>query len=695
MKINRLSTENNPYLLRYADGPVDWYPWRAEAFEKASSEGRPVFLFIGYSACRWCHLMERESFRDDEIADIVNREFIPVKVDREERPDLDHIYLTAVQLMTGKAGWPLTVFLTPDRLPFFGGTYFPAEPQENLPALRSVLNSVAKTYREQMDRVRHSAAVIARQVRSACYSTPSPGPVGWNLIERATQDFEERFDKKHAGFRGAPKFPPAVALGFLLRVAHRTGDPTVGDVIRKTLDRMARGGIYDHLGGGFHRYSTDARWLIPNFEKMLPDNALLGSLYLDAYLATGDPSYLGTATETLRYCLRELEDPRGGFRSSQDAESEAEEGRYYLWPEDEILDVLGPKDGRLFSELFGVTALGNFEKGTNVIHLTSSVREFAEKAGLPEKEAEARIAGWKEALYNRRRTRVAPAADDKIITAWNGLMISALARAAQVTRDPVYLRTAQQTARFILTHLKDADGTLMRFHRAGRSKQRAFLDDYAHLAAGLLDLYETDFDARWLLECRNLVDRLLDLLWDDRYGGFYFSPENGEIARPKVFEDGPLPSGNSIATLTLLRLGVLLHSTPYLERAFRSLEACQGLVEKVPFAHPGMLSALHFYLSPSREIAIAGRPGEPKTRALLEKIWSVYLPNRVVALADPDAGVPLEIPLLEEKGTVEGQPAVYLCEDYECETPIVDPEELARELGSEGGQSRSDRPPSR
>ncbi len=679
MKINHLSGEKSPYLLRSTQSLVNWYPWGPEALQKASEEKKPIFLNVGFFACHWCHLMEREAFENEEIAATLNREFVSIKVDREERPDIEKVYLAAVQMITGRAGWPLSVFLTPDRRPFYGGTYFPPEPQQGIAGFREALDTVIETFRDKHDRLNMSADIITRQVQGACHPTPAPGPLDRRLIDLGTIALADRFDDRNGGLRGTPKFPPATALGFLFRALHRTGDSDLHLRIQKTLDGMYRGGLYDQIGGGFHRYSTDARWLIPSFDKTLSDNALLIPVYLDAFLLTGVGAYLRAATETMMYVQRALRSSKGGFYSSQDSEVDGVEGSYYLWTPEDLRDVLGRKDGALIADLFNITDTGNFERGLSVFHRTSGLGGLARMADLSKQEFLKKFQGWREALLEKRRTQMHPAVDDKIVTGWNGLMITALARAKQVTQDPHCLTAARETALFVIDHLKDSDGSLFRYYREGASKQKGFLEDYAYLAAGLLDLYETDFDPQWLDECGCLVDRMTDLFWDNTNGGFYFSADGDLLARPKEFEDGATPSANAVATQTLLRLGVLLNSREYLERGFHTLEAAYGLMEKVPAALPGMLSALDFYLSPTKEIAVAGRRGDSATESLLTKIWTRYLPNGVVALADPEKPA-AAIPLLDGKGLLDGKPAAYLCENYKCDHPITDPEELARAL---------------
>jgi len=684
MSANHLSEESSPYLLRNAASPVDWHPWGPEAFQTAQVQDRPVCLSVGYAACPWCRRMERESFENAEVAAILNRDFVCVKVDREEHPDVDRVYLTAVQLMTGKAGWPLTVFLTPEQRPFYGGAYFPIERRGTVPGFRDVLATVARTFREKQDRVRLSADIITDQVRRSCDPTPAPGPLGPDLIEHAADTLEERLDRRHGGFRGTPKFPPAAALGFMMRETSRTKPSGLSGPLQRTLDGMSRGGLYDLVGGGFHRYSIDARWHIPRFEKMLADNALLAAVYLDAYLLTRRIPYLTVAAETLDYCLDELGNPSGGFFSSQTAETENREGAYYVWTEDEILDVLGAEDGGVFCDLFGVTALGNFEAGRSVLRRSTALEDFAIQRGLAPMDLEARVRRWRDALGARRRTRVPPACDEKIVAGWNGLAISAFARGAQVCREPRYLEAARKTADFVLEHLRIPDGALVRFYYRGASRRHAFLEDYALLAAGLLDLYETDFDPRWLAESRALAHALVERFSDFAHGGFYLSCEDDLIARPKPFEDGDTPSGNAVAALTLLRLGVLVDAKTDLEMASRSLESACGLMTKVPTAHMGMLSALDFYLSPTREIAVAGPVEDPRTLALLETLWSAYLPNRVLALADPDRSESVKIPMLEGRKPVNGKPAVYMRGGAASGRPITDPEELATTLEGRG-----------
>jgi uncharacterized protein YyaL (SSP411 family) len=679
MKINHLSEEKSPYLLRSAESLVDWHPWGTEAFKKAEAEGKPIFLNVGFFACHWCHRMEREAFENPEIANLLNQEFVSIKVDREERPDIEKVYLAAVQMITGTAGWPVSVFLTSDGRPFYGGTYFPPEPAQGYASFRQTLETVIETFREKHDRLNMSADIITGQVRGACYPSPAPGHLNRGVVEKGVVALLDRFDDRNGGLRGTPKFPPATAVALLFRALHRTGDPDVHLPIQKTLDGMIRGGLYDQIGGGFHRYSTDARWLIPSFEKTLADNALLIPVYIDAFLITGVQAYARAATETMKYVRRELRSPEGGFYSSQDSEIDGKEGQYYLWSEDALVEALGDKDGALLADLFNVRATGQFDAGLSVLHRASGMGGLARQAKMSKDEFLAKFQGWRETLLTKRQSEMHLPVDDKIVTAWNGLMITALARVKQVTQDPDCLTSAHETANFVLKHLRDSDGALRRYYREGPSDQPGFLDDYAYLSAGLLDLYETDFDPRWLDECRTLTDRMVERFWDDTNGGFYFSADSDLLARPKEFEDGATPSANAVAAFTLLRLGVLLNSKAYLEKGFRTIEGAYGLMERVPAALPGLLSALDFYLSPTKEIAVAGSRDASGTEDLLAKVWGRYLPNRVLGLIDPGKATP-DIPLLKDKQPVDGEPAVYLCENYECDAPITDPEELARAL---------------
>jgi uncharacterized protein len=679
---NRLSAETSPYLLQHADNPVDWYPWGEEAFERARSEDRPILLSIGYSACHWCHVMEHESFEDDETARVMNELFVNVKVDREERPDVDSIYMTAVQSMTGHGGWPMTVFLTPDGAPFYGGTYFPPEPRHGLPSFRQLLVAIDEAFRHRRDEVDRNAAGLRDALERSAQLRAPAARLETGLLDDAFRGLATRYDARYGGFGDAPKFPQPMTLEFLLRHHARTGDDSALDMLVHTLRRMARGGMYDQVGGGFHRYSVDARWLVPHFEKMLYDNALLARLYLHAYQATGDEELRRVAEEVVGYVRREMTSPEGGFYSAQDADSEGEEGKFYVWTQDEIDAALGPRDGPLFRRYYGVTAAGNFE-GRNILHVQADAAAVAADAGVGEAELVALVERGRRALYAARAERVWPARDDKVITAWNAMMLQALAVAARVLGGDEYRAVALRNAEFLLRELRP-DGRLKRTWRDGRARIDAFLEDHALLADALLSLYEATFDPRWVREARALGDTLLDRFWDDEEGMFYDTPAHGErlVIRPRNADDNATPSGNSAATLMLLRLSVFTGEPRYERVAARVLRDMGGLLERAPLAFGHLLGALDLHLAAPQEVAIVGDPAARDTRALLDVVGERYRPNTTLALRPPGpAHDAVEaVPLLADREALDGRATAYVCQRFTCRRPVTDPDELRTEL---------------
>ena len=582
---NRLAGETSPYLLQHAHNPVDWYPWGTEALERAKKENKPIFVSIGYSACHWCHVMERESFEDTETAEILNRHFIAVKIDREERPDLDEIYMTSVQMITGRGGWPLSVFLTPDLKPFYGGTYFPPQSVQGMPAFKTVLNRMAELWRDRRDGVTHNAEQMLLALRDSASVEPSDSGLPDRSVPlRAAAELGREFDPRWGGFGGPPKFPPSAAIALLLRQYSHTGEKSLLEMATVTLDRMAFGGMYDQLGGGFHRYSVDAHWLVPHFEKMLYDNALLSRAYLEAWQATNKELYRRVAAETLDYVLRDMTDAAGGFHSAEDADSEGEEGKFYVWTEDEIEALLGQEDGALFSRYYGVSKAGNFE-GRNILHVPLDPPVPPGGENVSREQARTRLEPLRRKLLARREKRVRPGKDDKVLAAWNGMMISALARGYQVTGDDRYLKAATRAADFVLSRMV-RDGVLMRTYRGlggpdgrGTAKLPGYLDDYAEVAGGLIDLYEAGFDRRWLQAADELADKMLADFWDQENGGFFYTSaaHKNLLVRTKPFYDGAVPSGNATATLVLLRLSRLLDNRDYWSKAEKVLPIHGGL----------------------------------------------------------------------------------------------------------------------
>jgi uncharacterized protein YyaL (SSP411 family) len=679
---NRLALETSPYLLQHAHNPVDWYPWGEEALTRARDEDRPILLSIGYSACHWCHVMAHESFEDDAVARIMNHHFVNVKVDREERPDLDSLYMSAVQQMTGRGGWPMTVFLTPDGTPFYGGTYFPPEPRHGLPSFSQLLTAVSSAYRDRREEVERSAGQLRDLVRQGMELRAPPSPLDLALLDHACNTTGDRFDATSGGFGGAPKFPQPMVLDFLLRCWARTGDEGALAMVAQTLHAMADGGIYDQLGGGFHRYSVDARWLVPHFEKMLYDTALLSRIYLHAWQATGEPVFRRVTEEVLDYLLMEMHSPDGAFYSTQDADSEGVEGKFYVWGPAEIDAILGPEDGPLFRAYFDVTAAGNFE-GHNILHVPRSEAEVAGDAGVSVERLRAAIGRGRKELYRVRSERIWPARDEKVITAWNAMAIRSLAEAASALDRPDYLAAARRAAEFLLHTLRPA-GRLLRTYRDGSARIDAFLEDHAILVDALVSLYQADFDPEWIRQARGLADTMVDRFWSDADGMFFDTAVDAEqlVVRPRDVNDSATPSGPSSATTALLRLAALTGEGSYEEIAAREMENLSGLLRQLPQGFGAMLSALDRYLTPAREVAIVGRTGAEDARALLDEIRRRYLPNLTLAFRDPEEESQPEqwIPLLADRPMVDGRATAYVCERFACRQPVTTPEALAGEL---------------
>jgi uncharacterized protein YyaL (SSP411 family) len=681
---NRLANETSPYLLQHKDNPVDWYPWGEEALAKARNEDKPILLSVGYSACHWCHVMERESFEDAGTAQVMNEHFVSIKVDREERPDIDSIYMQAVQALTRHGGWPMTVFLTPEGAPFYGGTYFPPVPSRGLPSFTQLLVSLADAYENRREEVTRSADSVRDYLRSATANVmPEAETTGAALLDSAAGALLGELDRRFGGFGTAPKFPQAMDLEVLLRHHHRTGDRSALDGVELTLRQMANGGIYDQLGGGFARYSVDAFWLVPHFEKMLYDNALLSRLYLETYTATGDHFYRRIAEETLDYVLRDMTSAEGGFYAAEDADSEGVEGKFYVWTRGEIEAALEPDDARLALRYWDVTEGGNFE-GKNILHVPRPPEAVAAEVGLSPENLAGLVAGIKTKLLAVRGERVRPSRDEKVLAAWNGLMLRSFALAARVTGDEEYLAAATRNAEFILNKLKK-DGRLHRSYKDDRARFNGYLEDYAMVADGLVALYEATFETRWLVEADSLCDAITELFWDEESKTFYDTPTDHEelVTRPRDVYDNAAPSGTSVAVEVLLKLALLLDRNDYRQRAEAVLEASGGGMERIPAAFGRLLCALDLSTGPTREVAVVGDPNAPDTQALVDTIHARYLPNKVVAGRAPDddeaAGL---IPLLAERPMRSGKATAYVCEGYACKNPTTDAEELAEQLAS-------------
>ena len=673
---NHLSHESSPYLRQHAHNPVDWYPWGSEALDQAKQLDRPIFLSIGYSACHWCHVMEHESFENEEIAKILNDHFVSIKVDREERPDLDQIYMASVQMLTGSGGWPMSVFLTPDLKPFTGGTYFPPDDRYGRPGFKRLLQHVAEVWQVRRAEVEEAASQITEHLRDFGRLESEEGALDASLLRQALGGLERAFDARHGGFGQAPKFPHPMDLRLLLRCWKRFDDPQALEMVRVTLDHMAAGGIYDHLGGGFARYSTDEHWLVPHFEKMLYDNALLVSCYLETYGATGEPFYREIAEETLNGMLREMTSPDGPFYSTLDADSEGEEGKFYVWTAAEIERILGKDEADLFSAVYGVEAEGNWEHGKNILHRVKTFAQYARLNGMSEADLRARLDLSRRKLFEVRSRRVWPGRDDKALTSWNGLMIGALAQAAQVLDRRDYADAAVRAADFLLTRMRGADGRLLRTWSAGHEpKLNGYLEDYSFLLDGLVSLYEATFAPRWIEAALDLAEVMIEQFWDAADGGFFYTGRDHEalIARGKDPHDNAIPSGNAMAVTALLRLVKLTGRMDLQEKAEATLRLYRGLLGAHPLAAGQMLLALDFHLGPIQEIAIVGDPLAEDTRQVLRLLAGSYQPHRVLALKAPDdheKKIEELLPLLTGK-TAQGAVTMYVCRNFACQTPLV------------------------
>jgi uncharacterized protein len=696
---NRLINETSPYLLQHAHNPVDWYPWGPEALARAREHDLPILLSVGYSACHWCHVMAHESFENEATAQLMNTLFVPVKVDREERPDIDALYMQAVQALTGGGGWPLTVFLTPDGAPFYGGTYFPPEDRYGMPAFPTLLRRIADFYHDHRADVEQQADAFRdfyqQESRRALTLPegldPTAASLDLGLLIDAAERMMARLDAMHGGFGRAPKFPHSMALDLLLRVHSRQAATPEGPeqtdqgrllhAVTLTLDKMAGGGMYDQVGGGFHRYSTDAQWLVPHFEKMLYDNALLARSYLDAWLVTREPRYRRICEETFEYVLREMTDPSGGFYSTQDADSEGVEGKFYIWSEDELRAALTQSQLAVAMAVWGVTERGNFE-GRNILHVAQPLAEVAGALGLTEAEAQQELEAARATLFRVRSERVWPGRDDKVTTAWNGLMLRALAEAGRVLDRADYRAAAEANATFVLTQLADGDA-LRRTWRQGRAKLDGYLEDYAAVAGGLLSLYAATGEPRWFTEARRLADAMLERFWDDEIGGFFDTAHGHEalIGRPRELTDGATPSGTSLAAETLLRLAAYTGEAHYRERAAQVVLPLAATAAERPDGFAYLLGALDDLIGPLREIALVGTPGEADLQALAHEVNMRYLPRAVLACARPDDEAHrTAVPLLRDRPARGGRATAYVCEGFACLVPATAAPTLAAQL---------------
>ncbi|MCP4543437.1 MAG: thioredoxin domain-containing protein [Chloroflexi bacterium] len=661
---NQLINENSPYLLQHTDNPVDWYPWGEQALQKAQDEDKPIFLSIGYSACHWCHVMAHESFEDDQVAVILNERFVSIKVDREERPDLDRIYMSAVQALTGRGGWPMSVFLMPDGRPFYGGTYFPPSPRYGMPSFTEVLLAIDNSWQSQRQElvVGSDKLVAAVEKQMAISENAKQQNLTRETLDTGFENILSSFDSDKGGWGSAPKFPQPMVIEFLMRYHHTTDNPQALQMVTQTLEAMARGGMYDQLGGGFHRYSVDNHWLVPHFEKMLYDNAQLARVYLHAWQVTGERFYRTIAEETLDYVVREMTDPSGGFYSTQDADSEGEEGKFFVWTPDEIRAVLGDQ-AEAFMAAYGVTERGNFE-GKNILELKHS---FEEREALEDARRQ---------LFRVRELRIHPNRDDKVLTSWNGLMLAAFAKAARILGRSDYREVAERNSEFLLNELCTAGNRLYHTWKASESKLNGYLEDYAYLIEGLLELYQTTFDSRWYKAVCDLVEVMIEHFGAPK-GGFFDTSNDHEmlIVRPKELQDNAVPSGNAMAALGLLRLSGLAVEPSYLELAQMALSPMQEMLSRYPLGFAQWLISLDYILGHPREVSIVGEAQAADTQALLDVCKIGYRPHQIVAFGEPDAD-PTVIPLLEGRGQVNGRAAAYVCVDFVCMLPTTDPETL-------------------
>lgn len=683
---NRLANENSPYLLQHVDNPVDWYPWGEEALVAAREADLPILLSIGYAACHWCHVMAHESFEDGETAVYMNQHFINIKVDREERPDIDSIYMNAVVALTGQGGWPMTVFMTPDGRPFYGGTYFPPTPRFGMPSFIQLMAGITDAWQTRRDEVEKSATSIAEQLGKQAsvirLNLPQSQQFDPNLPLAATQQFAQLFDKVQGGFSQAPKFPPSMSIEFLLQQYQTSGDEDALHMAEFTLQKMAYGGMYDQLGGGFARYSTDVNWLVPHFEKMLYDNALLARVYLHAFQITGKPLYRRIVEETLDFVIKEMRHEDGGFYSSYDADSEGEEGKFYVWRPDEIRAALGD-DAELFMMYYDVSPRGNWE-GNSILNVPVAPETVAQRANLSLDEMAARLEAAKEKLYAVRAKRVWPGLDDKVLTGWNGLMLAAFAEAGRFLKRDDYLRVASENALFLYEVMRGENGRLLRTWKAGNeAKYNGYLEDYAYLADGLLALYQASYDERWFVWARELADLMLNHFSDSDGGGFFDTSDDHEelLNRPKNVQDNAVPSPNGVAAQVLLRLSLLTGEGAYWDRAEQMIVAMERFIGTYPNSFANWLTAAFFLLGEPKEIALVGKAGETGDGGmgrLIDVVDAEYRPLYVLAVGQ-DGGA---VPLLRERPLFQNQPTAYVCQKFVCQRPVTESEALKTLLTS-------------
>ena len=683
---NKLIFEKSPYLLQHSYNPVDWNPWGEEAFERAKKEDKPIFLSIGYSTCHWCHVMERESFEDTEVAELMNETFVCIKVDREERPDIDAVYMAVCQAMTGTGGWPLTIIMTPEKKPFYAGTYIPKESRFGLTGMKELVPRIKRLWEQRRRELEDSAERIISSIKET--QETAGQELGEEILHRCYDNLFEIFDEQNGGFGHGRKFPAPHNLSFLLRYWRRTGDEWALRMVEKTLEKMRLGGVYDHVGLGFHRYSTDSKWLVPHFEKMLYDQAMLVIAYTEAYRATGKGEYAQTAREILTYVLRDMTASEGGFYSAEDADSEGEEGKFYLWTEEEIRQILSKEEAETIIKFYGFQKEGNFEDeatrkktGKNILYLKKSLREIASDLETPLEEIQERLEEARRKLFVARKKRVHPGKDDKILTDWNGLMIAALAKAAQVFDESKYLDAAEKAANFILAKMRDSAGWLYHRYREGENAILGFLDDYAFFIHGLIELYEASFETKYLREAVILTEYVLEHFWDEKNGGFYFSSDGAEnvLVRRKEIFDAAYPSGNSVAALNLLRLARITAKVEYEEKAAQIFRTFSKDVSRTPMGYTQLMVALDFALGPSFEVVVAGNSQADDTKNMLKTLREKFVPNKVVLLLPSEEESPEIVHLAEftkNLKSIGGKATAYVCQKYNCKFPTTDTKKI-------------------
>ena len=690
-KPNKLINEKSPYLRQHAYNPVDWYPWGDEAFARAVEENKPVFLSIGYSTCHWCHNMARESFESDDVAALLNEHYISVKVDREERPDVDHAYMKVCQSLTGQGGWPLTIIMTPQKIPFFAGTYFPREKKYNLPGIKEILNGIARVWEEQREMLEEKGLGLLNALQEMERGEANTEAIEGGLVEKAATALQQAYDHQYGGVGTAPKFPIPHSLTFLLRTWERSGNAETLEMVVHTLKKMRQGGIFDQLGYGFHRYSVDERWLVPHFEKMLYDQALLALAYVEAYQVTGENLFADTAHAVFTYTLGEMQDRGGAFYAAENAESEGVEGKYYIWQRDEIMGILGEAEGNLICDYFGVTEQGNMGDGQNVLHLPLDDQAFLKKHGIAEREWHFTLEQSRKTLLLARNQRIRPSRDDKILTSWNGLMISALAKGGGALRGEFYLQQARRAADFILAKMM-VKGELYHRYMEGDVAFPAFLEDYAFFCAGLLDLFEATQDAYYLEQAMQLNQKMLENFWDKEQGGLFLAPlGNTELPLTgKDAYDGATPSGNSVAALNMLRLAVFTANDALEQKAVSLFNSFTRLIKASPSSFTAMLSAYEFARGPQQQIVIASVNGDELAGKMMGKVQELFLPRRVLLRSDggEDGRLHKLCPYLADKTPVQGKTAAYVCQNYSCQAPVTSVDELLKQLRGTGKEDK-------